>query len=162
MPFYFAGFLYGQYRDKILETRWGKTTVDIVIAVCLAAWLLIMTRFHLYALPDSGMAIVLRAVSSITGCAAVCGLCKGMFNGTSRNGLGRVFQWSGAHSLEIYLTHYLLLSLLKMAETPITGSIQGTALMIGNYVITVALTVLTVKLLNTNKTLRLVLYGSRS
>lgn len=64
MPFYFAGFLYGQYRDKILETRWGKTTVDIVIAVCLAAWLLIMTRFHLYALPDSGMAIVLRAVSS--------------------------------------------------------------------------------------------------
>ena len=92
----------------------------------------------------------------------LCCLCKGMFNGTSRNGLGRVFQWSGAHSLEIYLTHYLLLSLLKMAETPITGSIQGTALMIGNYVITVALTVLTVKLLNTNKTLRLVLYGSRS
>lgn len=75
MPFYFAGFLYGQYRDKILETRWGKTTVDIVIAVCLAAWLLIMTRFHLYALPDSGMAIVLRAVSSITGCAAYAREC---------------------------------------------------------------------------------------
>ncbi len=80
MPFYFAGYLYGQYRDKILETRWGKTTVDVVVAVCLAVWLFIMTRFHLYALPDSGVAIILRAASSITGCVAVCGLCKGLFD----------------------------------------------------------------------------------
>ena len=80
MPFYFAGYLYGQYRDRFLETRWGKTVIDVVVAICLAAWLLIMTRFHLYALPDSGMAIILRATSSIMGCIAICGLCKGLFD----------------------------------------------------------------------------------
>ena len=80
MPFYFAGYLYGQYRDRILGTKWGKTAVDVVVAICLAVWLLIMTRYHLYALPDSGMAIILRAVSSTTGCVAVCGLCKGLFD----------------------------------------------------------------------------------
>ena len=87
MPFYFAGYLYGQYREKIFEKEWGKTAVDVVVAICLAVWLLIMTRYHLYALPDSGMAIILRAVSSITGCIAVCGLCKGLFN-IAPNSLG--------------------------------------------------------------------------
>ena len=162
MPFYFAGYLYGQYRDRILETKWGKPTVEVVVAVCLAAWLLIMTRFHLYALPDSGMSIILRAFSSMTGCIAVCGLCKGMFSETSGNGLGGgILHWCGVHSLEIYLTHYLLLSLLKMEEKPLMGSIQGTALMIANYMITVTLTVLAVNLLNTNKVSRLILYGKK-
>lgn len=88
MPFYFAGYLYGQYRDGIMGIKWGKTAVDIVIAVCLAIWLFIMTRYHLYALPDNGMAIVLRALSSIAGCIAVCGLCNGLFAMTSKNLVG--------------------------------------------------------------------------
>lgn len=88
MPFYFAGYLYGQYRDKIFEKKWGKTTVDVVVAICLAVWLFIMTRYHLYALPDSGMAIFLRAGSSVTGCVAVCGLCKGLFAGDVQSELG--------------------------------------------------------------------------
>ena len=161
MPFYFAGYLYGQYREKIFEKEWGKTAVDVVVAICLAVWLLIMTRYHLYALPDSGIAIMLRAASSITGCVAVCGLCKGLFD-NDKNLLGGVLlSWCGAHSLEIYLTHYLLLCLVKMAETPLTGSIPGVALMVSNYVMTVALTLLVVKLINSNKALKLVLYGNK-
>lgn len=80
MPFYFAGYLYGQYRDKILKTKWGKQTIDATVAVCLAVWLLIMTRYYIYVLPDSVMAIALRIASSMTGCIAVCGLCKGVFS----------------------------------------------------------------------------------
>lgn len=82
MPFYFVGYLYGQYRDRITETKWGKSALDVLVAVCLAVWLLIMTRYHLYVLSDSGMAIILRAASSITGCVAVSGLCKGLFGNT--------------------------------------------------------------------------------
>ena len=80
MPFYFAGYIYGQNRDKIFAKKWGKTAVDVVVAICLAVWLLIMTRYHLYALPDSGLSIIIRVVSSITGCVAVCELCKGLFD----------------------------------------------------------------------------------
>lgn len=161
MSFYFVGYLYGQYRDRILETKWGKTVVDVVIAICLAVWLLIMTRYHLYALPDSGVSIVLRVASSITGCVAVCGLCKSLFSMPKISWGGVLLSWCGAHSLEIYLTHYLLLCLLKMAETPLTGSIPGITLMISNYMMTVVLTLLAVKLINSNKALRLVLYGNK-
>ena len=88
MPFYFVGYLYGQYRDKILKIKWGKSAIDGIIAVCLVSWLIILTRVHLYALPDRGMAIILRAVSSITGCVAICGLCKGLFKDNVQNGVG--------------------------------------------------------------------------
>lgn len=162
MPFYFAGYLYGQYRDKILETKWGKIFIDVIIACCVAGWLFVLNRYHLYALPDNGIAIVLRAISSITGCIAVCGLCKGFFSETAKPLVGGVFlNWCGVHSLEIYLTHYLLLTLLKMPEVPITGSIQGTALMLANYLITVALTIIVVKLANTSRILNMILYGNK-
>lgn len=162
MPFYFAGYLYGQYRDRILEKKWRKTAIDTIIAICLAGWLFIMVRYHLYALPDNGIAIILRAMSSITGCVAVCGLCNGLLKDGVQNKLGgRLLSWCGVHSLEIYLTHYLLLCLLKMAETPLSVSIPGTALTICNYVITVTLSTLIVKLTNSSKSLRLVLYGNK-
>ena len=162
MPFYFVGYLYGQYRDKILETKWGKTIIDIIVACCVAGWLFIMNRYHLYALPDNGIAIVLRAFSSITSCVAVCGLCKGVFSKATKTFVGWVFlKWCGVHSLEIYLTHYLLLTLLKMPDAPITGSIQGTALMLANYSITIAFTILIIKMTNTNKALRVALYGNK-
>ena len=162
MPFYFAGYLYGQYRDWIMEIKWSKTAVDIVIAVCLAIWLFIMTRYHLYALPDNGMAIALRALSSIAGCIAVCGLCNGLFAMTSKNLVGGVqLSWCGKHSLEIYLTHYLLLNLVKLAEAPMIGSIQGIVLMAMNYLITVTLTALVVRTSNSNRMLKLILYGNK-
>lgn len=162
MPFYFAGYLYGKYRDKIFEKKWGKKTVDVVVAICLVVWLFIMKRFSLYALPDSGMAILLRAGASVTGCVAVCGLCKGSFNNNVQSTLWRgLLRWCGVHSLEIYLTHSLLLSLLKMAETPLAASLQGTTLMISNYILTVVLTLFVVKLINSHKLLNLVLYGNK-
>lgn len=91
MPFYFVGYLYGQYRDKILEIKWGKTVIDVIVACCVAGWLFIMTRYHLYALPDNGFAIVLRVLSSITGCVAICGLCKGVFSETTKTLVGGYF-----------------------------------------------------------------------
>lgn len=161
MPFYIVGYLYGQYRDRIYEQKWGKTAIDVVIALCLVVWLFIMTRYHLYELPDSGMAIIIRAVSSISGCVAVCGLCKGLFANVKNTQGERLLSWCGVHSLEIYLTHYLLLCLLKMEETPLMRSISGITLTISNFVITVALTILVVMLINSNKALKLVLYGNK-
>lgn len=79
MPFYFAGYLYGQYREKILAKEAGRKAVDAAIAVCLAAWLFVILRYRMYALPDSGTAILFRAATSMAGCIAMCGLCKGVF-----------------------------------------------------------------------------------
>ncbi len=95
MPFYFAGYLYGQYRERILNTKWGKQTVDAAVAACFAVWLAIMTRCYIYALSDSVMAVALRIISSMTGCIAVCGLCKGLFS----NAPPKKISWEGTASL---------------------------------------------------------------
>ncbi len=161
MPFYFAGYLYGQYADKIIEMKYGKKTVDIAVVLCLAAWLFIILRYNIYELSDGGMAVLLRAVSSITGCIAVCGLCKGVFAETSKiMRVGVILCWCGVHSLEIYLVHYLLLNILKTADILTAGSVKGAVLISANYVITLVLVFLAVRLLNANKVSKLIFFGN--
>ena len=147
---------------KIMEANWGNTAVDIIVAVSLAAWIFIMTRYNLYTLPDNGLAIVLRVLSSITGCIAVCGMGKGLFAGCSPKSMWAV-QLSRCEncSLEIYLTHDLLLTLLKSSSVPQMKSIQGIGLVTVNYLLTVALTILIVKALSTSKSLKMILYGKK-
>ena len=80
MPFYYAGFLYGQFDDRIKEFDAGKKIIDSVVAICFVVWLFIILRISLYEMSDGGSAIILRAAISLSGCIAVCGLCKGIFS----------------------------------------------------------------------------------
>ena len=80
MPFYYAGFLYGQFDDRMKESETGKKMIDSVVAICFVMWLFVILRFSLYEMSDGGAAIILRAATSLAGCIAVCGLCKGIFS----------------------------------------------------------------------------------
>lgn len=80
MPFYYAGFLYGQFDDRMKESDTGKKMIDSVVAICFAVWLFVILRISLYEMPDGGFAIILRAATSLAGCIAVCGLCKDIFS----------------------------------------------------------------------------------
>ena len=91
MPFYYAGFLYGQFDDKIKESETGKKIIDSVVAVCFVVWLFVILRFSLYEMSDGGSAIILRAATSLAGCIAVCGLCKGIFS--DKIGEGSGMEW---------------------------------------------------------------------
>ena len=77
MPFYYAGFLYGQFDDRMKESDTGKKMIDSIVAICFVVWLFIILRISLYEMSDGGSAIILRAATSLSGCIAVCGLCKG-------------------------------------------------------------------------------------
>lgn len=87
MPFYYAGYLYGQVDDRLLSTDKGKKVVDCGVAVCFAIWLFVILRFSLYEMSDSGLAIILRAATSLAGCIAVCGLCSEIFSEKSGGGV---------------------------------------------------------------------------
>lgn len=80
MPFYYAGFLYGQFDDRMKESDTGKKMIDSIVAICFVVWLFIILRISLYEMSDGGSAIILRAATSLSGCIAVCGLCKGIFS----------------------------------------------------------------------------------
>lgn len=157
MPFYYAGFLFGQVDDKIMRSENGKKFVDCVAAVCFVIWLYVILRYSLYEMSDSGFAIILRAATSLAGCIAVCGLCRGIFSDKIGGGL----VWVGKHSLEVYLTHYLLLSMIKLDRTPILYSPEGLTLVLVNYIITVVLTAIIVMVLNKNRVLRFALTGKK-
>lgn len=160
IPFFLLGYLFGQYQDDILKTRFGKKIIDFVVAVSLATWLFIILQYCIFDLPDSGLAVVLRAVTSITGCIAVCGLCNGVF-ANEVSILCKCFSWTGIHSLEIYLIHYLLLDLLLITPSPVIGSIRGMSLISANYILTLILVVITIQGLNSNKLIKFFLFGSR-
>ena len=128
-----------------------------VVAICFVVWLFIILRISLYEMSDGGSAIILRAATSLSGCIAVCGLCKEIFSSK----MGGTLAWVGEHSLEVYLTHYLLLSLIKSDKVPILYSPVGLSLVLVNYVITVALTVMAIVMMNQNAVLRFVLFGKK-
>ena len=80
MPFYYAGFLYGQFDDRMKESEIGEKIIDSVVAICFVVWLFVILRFPLYEMSDGGFAIILRVATSLAGCIAVCGLCRGIFS----------------------------------------------------------------------------------
>lgn len=67
------------------------------------------------------------------------------------------FAWAGKCSLEIYMTHGLLLNIFKSSVLIQFSSIQGYLLTAWNFVLTVGLCALVIELLNQNKLLKNVL-----
>lgn len=229
MPFYYAGFLYGQFDDKMKESEIGKKMIDSIVAICFAVWLFVILRFPLYEMADGGFAIILRAATSLAGCIAVCGLCRGIFSikiggdscmgrralvgivshalsasqldqvgqsadsvqsGGAEPGSGQLcdygstycdgnsddepkcraeiciirkekvsdfFLWAGKQSLEIYMTHGLLLNIFKSSVAIQFSSIEGYLLTAGNFALTIGLCVVVIRLLNQNVVLKKVL-----
>ena len=108
MPFYYAGFLYGQFDDRMKESEIGKKIIDSVIAICFVVWLFIILRFSLYEMSDGGFAIILRAATSLAGCIAVCGLCRGIFSSK----IGGGYSCMGRRALVGSVSHALSASQL--------------------------------------------------
>lgn len=157
MPFYFVGYIYGKLQDKINEKAKGRWLTQIVVAVSLFAWLAIILRISLYSISDSGMGILVRAFASLTGCIAVCGVISPLFSNNQIG--GGPLSWCGIHSLEIYIVHYYFLTLMKPEMMTNASSILGIITIALNYAVTIILTVLVIKLLNTNRILRTLLFG---
>lgn len=79
MPFYFAGYLYGQYEDKFNCMKKGKQYLDRVVAISFFVWVYAILRYSLYNMSDDGLAIIIRVLVSLSGCIAVLGLGNGIF-----------------------------------------------------------------------------------
>lgn len=119
MPFYYAGFLYGQFDDRMKESDTGKKMIDSVVAICFAVWLFVILRISLYEMSDGGLAIIMRVATSLAGCIAVCGLCKGIFS----DKIGGGYSCVGRRALTGSVPHALSAAQFNQAEQS-TGAIQ--------------------------------------
>ena len=94
MPFYFVGYLFGQFDTELFEHKYGNQIKEIIIAGCFIGWIALMVRFNFYSIGDGGIRIIVRASASMMGCIAVCGFASKLFvNGTeSEKGRGGALQ----------------------------------------------------------------------
>jgi fucose 4-O-acetylase-like acetyltransferase len=158
MPFYFAGYIFGKIQDHLLSWKNGKCLIDVCTAVSLIIWLSLLSRFNLYSTSDSGVDVIIRATASLLGCIAICGMCGNIF---IESKLGKVLCTAGIYSLEIYLSHYLVLNILKATNKPVFATLQGMSLSLGNYFLTLILVGVIVFMFNQNMVLRLLIFKKK-
>ena len=157
MPFYFVGYLYGKLAPKIECMAHAKGIVDAVAALCCAGYVAVLIRVNMYTVTDDLQGIAIRAMTSMLGCIALCNLGRRLVE--TKNSFGNLLAWIGQHTLEIYLLHYLLLCPIHIAENPSFAEPIGFLLAVGNFFLTMLLTVLSVQLLSSSRIVKKFLFG---
>ena len=157
MPFYFCGFLYGKYQDKIHKFKGSKKVIELVVAISAIVWMYSLIRINFYSLQDSGINIIIRAIVSMTGCITIFGLIRDC--NIIKNSVGKFLEWCGKHSLEIYLTHYLVLNLVSLSNKYAFNTIEAITVVLINYVITIMLCLIIIFMINKNMCLKKILFG---
>jgi fucose 4-O-acetylase-like acetyltransferase len=66
MPFYFAGFLYGQIDGNLSNTKLWNNVKEISVAFSFVLWIFLMNRFNFFALSEGIINIAIRAIGSLT------------------------------------------------------------------------------------------------
>ena len=159
MPFYFAGYLYGQLQPVFENKKFGLSFIEGIIALCFIIWVILIERYNFYSINDAGLGIVIRAIASLAGCVAISGFVSKIEHQTSVNIKENVLQYVGQHSLEIYLVHNLVLVMIRSEVPLMLQSFQGILLVFLNYLLTVSISIGITMLLNRNEILKLILFG---
>lgn len=161
MPFYFVGYLYGQYYDKLSSLKNFKLIYDVVVTVCFAIWIYAVFNFNLYSMADTGYKIILRAGISVAGCVSVSGLLKGFLNVPYTSKIMWGIERIGTNSMAIYLVHYLLLNLIKLQDVPQFMMPMGKITILLNFMVTASLSLIITEILLKNRIMSIFFYGKK-
>lgn len=74
MPFYFLGYLFGKFQEKLEKWSAWDRLKDAGVAVSALIWLAILMRVNLYTTNEDLIGITERAITSLLGCVTICGL----------------------------------------------------------------------------------------
>ena len=152
IPLYFLGVIFGRFQYLIDKHTKIK---EVLIAVAAVVFISIISRCYLYDLEESVGDILLRFVASVSGCTAICGLVGPLCQKSTKSFWGGIV-YIGMHSMEIYLTHYLLLTPINLMAVGKPEIIWIPAV---NYLVTIVLCIVTIVLIEQNKILARILYG---
>ena len=161
LPIYLLGYLYGKIQDWMMARIRAKTIMNCAVVLSLGLWLASIKRFDFYSGGDGIFMTMMRFTTSVLGCVAVAGLLSAACK-TGGVHKGRLLKWSGIHSLEIYLTHYLFLSIVPALNPPVLSSLEGLFSLTANFTLTMVLAIVTIRLAQCNSVLNYVLYAKRT
>lgn len=114
MPFYFLGYIFGQLQDIIHSNKFMIKIQDTIVIASLIVWTYFILRYNFYNSETAITDILMRFTVSLCGCIAIMGLMSKI----SVSGIGRLFQWGGIYSLEIYLGHGIFLNIIPLTTQP--------------------------------------------
>ena len=134
---------------------------EVIVAICTFVYLYFLTRYHLFNLSDGIRDIIIRFIASLAGCVTICSTIDALMSKKSGWGGFRLLEAVGVHSIEIYLTHYLLLTLIQITPSPEMNSIEGASLLLVNFIVTIVMTWVVITILEQNRLLKYVLYGKK-
>lgn len=157
LPIYMIGYLFGQIQDWFMAKNNANMIINGVIVVSLGLWFAAINRFDFYSEAAGITMIVGRFGTSMLGCAAIIGLFTGIH--ANRRGGARMFNWTGVHSIEIYLTHNLFLKLAPAMGHPILASMEGLVSLLVNFALTMVLTIGTIRIVQGNRQMNYLLYS---
>lgn len=157
MPFYYLGYAYTQIENKYKTKTWFSCVVSILSAICLCIWVFLITRYSISSFNESFLEIIIRVLSSISGCIAISGLV-----GTKSSIIHKMLAWVGYHSIEIYVIHYLFLNTIQLKEKTQLHSIESVGLVTLNFAITMLLSIVVSVLLCNNTILKRALFGKKN
>lgn len=163
--FYYIGYLYSHYISYFDKKDWFANIKQIFVAVSLIVFAYLTVHCNTYSADDSLVNIAIRLVSSIAGCAVFISAVSFWIT-HSNNGIPVKIQsfilLAGQHSLGLYLSHYLFLSILPLAEITELISLTGFVVCLLNYLLVILVSSLTVNVISHNKWSKLLLLGKKS
>ncbi len=158
MPFFYAGVLFGKYQDRIFSFKNSYKAIEAVTAIMAFLYITLLLKFNFFDMSENLFGIVIRALASIAGCCFISFAASSL----RPNGfVSSLLQYFGKRSLEIYLIHYVFLSIFKVSPMPRFSSLQGFILFVADFSLTLIITSLMAYLLNTNSVLSFLLFGRR-
>ncbi len=152
LPFYLAGYLAGEYREKVsaIPKRWKA--LGCIPAAC--GMLFLVAAFDL--LDVSSLAGLLRqTAASFLGCYVVVYLVALCRDGKVKG----VLAWLGGYTLEIYVLHFHFATLLNQGKTYVLYSLEGILFVLASFAVMSALTAVIIWVTKKVKLLDILMYG---
>lgn len=156
--YYFPFFLLGWFGSELYKKTWSDKVVrsfDWAVCICIVLYAILISKFDIASLPDS-MAL-LRLFISLIGCVVIFYVIfKNSFN--PFNKIVKALSWGGIKTLEIYVVHYIVMGFLKNSGTSVL-TVLGFSEFVLDLVLVLAVTVLFILIIDSNKYSRKILFG---
>lgn len=152
LPFYLAGYLAGEYRERIaaVSNRWKGAAC--VVAFCGLLYLVVV-----YDLLDVGSLLKLgrQVAASFLGCYVVIYL-----TALWRDGRGKRFlAWLGGYTLEIYVLHFHFATVLNRGNTYTLLSLEGMLFALASFAVMSLITAVIIVVTKRISLLDFLMYG---
>lgn len=157
--FYLLGYFISTFDNLIFKLKNKHNTVfNILFALFIFIYVYLINTYNFYINNDGFNEIIMRIIASTLGVLILANLIVSISDTTMQNKFSKIIIWIGNNTLEIYLMHYCFLNQFKLNESLKLNSLFGFLAITINYLATLIITLLIIKIIKTNKVLNKILF----